>query len=90
MSRSSIVKTVSRCMCARSLPMTAAITRSAAPFANKRFRDLLDHAALRALAHTDQHRPIADRLDIAAFERRPAEIGRHRTGPRRPAPGTTS
>ena len=36
MSRSRKVKTVSRCMCARSLVITAAITRSAAPLA-KRF-----------------------------------------------------
>ena len=34
LSRSSSVKTVSRCMCARSLVITAAITRSAAPLAN--------------------------------------------------------
>ena len=33
LSRSSSVKTVSRCMCARSLVMTAAMTRSAAPLA---------------------------------------------------------
>ena len=36
MSRSRKVNTVSRCMCARSLVITAAITRSAAPLA-KRF-----------------------------------------------------
>ena len=35
LSRSSRVKTVSRCMCARSLDITQAITRSAAPLANK-------------------------------------------------------
>ena len=34
-SRSSIVNTVSRCMCARSLVITAAITRSAAPVVNR-------------------------------------------------------
>ena len=35
LSRSSMVKTVSRCMWARSLVMTAAITRLAAPLANR-------------------------------------------------------
>ena len=34
MSRSSIVNTVSRCMCARSFVITAAMTRSAAPLSN--------------------------------------------------------
>ena len=37
LSRSSRVKTVSRCMWARSLVMTAAMTRSAAPFAKSAF-----------------------------------------------------
>ncbi len=35
LSTSSMVNTVSRCMCARSLVITAAMTRSAAPFSNK-------------------------------------------------------
>ena len=37
--------------------------------------DLLDHAPLGPLAHPDQHRPVADRLHVTAFERGPAEVG---------------
>ena len=36
--------------------------------------DLLDHARLGALAHADQHRAVADRHHVAAFQRRPAEV----------------
>ena len=34
----------------------------------QRFRDLLDHASLRPLAHPDQHCPIADRLHVTTLE----------------------
>ncbi len=51
------------------------MTRSAAPLSEERLGDLLDHAPLGALAHSDQHRPLADRLHVTAFERGPAEVG---------------
>ena len=74
MSRSRKVKTVSRCMWARSLVITAAITRSAAPLA-KRFLAICSiMRAWRALAHADQHRAVADGHHIAAFQRGLAEV----------------
>src|SRR4051812_38796972 len=73
LSRSSIVNTVSRCMCARSLVMTAAITRGGS-LVEEGSGDLLDHPRLRALAHPDQDRAVADRLHVATLERRPAEV----------------
>ena len=59
---------MSRCMCARSLVMTAAMTRSAAPLA-KRAR------AIRSIirpggpfGHPDRDRPAADDLHVAALQ----------------------
>ena len=74
LSRSSSVKTVSRCMWARSFDITQAMTRSAAPAAEEGAGDLLDHAALGALAHPDEHGAVADRHDVAPLERRQAEV----------------
>src|SRR6478736_6450540 len=54
LSRSSRVKTVSRCMWARSLVMTAAMTRSAAPFAK---RALAICSIIRPVVRSDM--PIA-------------------------------
>ena len=72
-------------MCARSLVITTAMTRSAAPLANSARGDLLDHPGLGALAHPDQDGAVADRLHVAALERGPAEVVRRRSGRRRPS-----
>ena len=87
MSRSSIVKTVSRCMWARSLVITHRDHPLGCALGEQRLRDLLDHPGLRALADADEHRAVADGLHVAALERRHGRSRRRRTARRRRACG---
>ena len=65
---------MSRCMWARSFVMTAAMTRSAAPFANSACAIC---SIIRPVVRSDMpigDRALADDLDVAALERRAAEV----------------
>ncbi len=62
-------------MCARSFVITHGDHPLGRALGEQRLGDLLDHAALGALAHADEHGAVADRHHVAALERRPAEVG---------------
>ena len=68
MSRSANVKTVSRCIAARSFGMPATITRSAAPASNSASATwVIAWRDVRSLM-PDQHHAVADRHHVAALE----------------------